>query len=74
MFFFIIGDFIFVDDKYWENFFRLFKVEEIVFVLRISVQLVVYFVVFIEEYFVEFSEFDDRRIILKQYYMVYYLR
>lgn len=74
-----IGDLIPVDDKHWENFLRLLKVEEIVFAPRTSVQLAAYLAVLTEEYLAEeylaeFSELHDRRMIPKQHYMVHYPR
>ena len=60
----LIGDFILVDDRHWENFLRLLKIEE--------TQLAAYLALLTEEYLTEFSELHDRRLIPKQHYMVHY--
>lgn len=68
----LIGDFIPVDDRHWENFLRLLKIEEIVFTPRTTTQLAAYLALLTEEYLTEFSELHDRRLIPKQHYMVHY--
>ena len=74
MFPLIVGDLVPLNNKHWENFLKLLKIEEIIFAPKTTVQIAAYLGLLIEEYLQEFGELYDRNRIPKQHFMVHYPR
>ena len=68
MFPLMVGDL----EKYWANFLRLLKIEEIIFAPKTTVQIVAYLDLLIHEYLEEFGELYERNRIPKHHFMVHY--